>query len=96
MHHKSVLTIGQAIGRPYHLQCACGTAGDFPKEEAAVAFFNRHVSRIGKSETSELSVPGAAQPKPKPPAPPAPPKASEGVPKADSKPTGGDSAKEVK
>ena len=88
MHHKSVLTVGFAIGRPYHLQCACGTAGDFPKEDQAVAFFQRHISRIGTTETSELSVPGAAKAKPSvPPAPlaPAPPAAPEGAAKGGSK-----------
>lgn len=72
MHHKGVLTVGFAIGRPYHLQCACGSAGDFPKEEQAVAWFNAHTSRIGKTETSELFVPGAQQKPAPPPAPPAP------------------------
>lgn len=87
MHHKGVLTIGKATGRPYHIQCACGSAGDFAKEEGAVAWFNAHVARIGKTETSELSVPGAqksvpsaAQQKPTvPPAPPPPPKAPAGA-----------------
>jgi hypothetical protein len=79
MHHKGTLTIGNAAGRPYHLQCVCGTGGDFAKEEAAVNWFSIHTSRIGASETSELYVPGAikktvplAKTPAKPPAPPAP------------------------
>jgi hypothetical protein len=82
VHHKGTLTVGFAIGRPYHIQCACGSAGDFPKEEAAVAWFNQHTSRIGVTETKELFVPGA-QKKAEPPAPPPAPKAPD---KGEAKP----------
>jgi hypothetical protein len=97
MHHKGVLTIGKAIGRPYHIQCACGSAGDFATEAAATAWFNAHIARIGKTETSELVVPGAKKPtsvpsaaQPKPTVPPAslapaPPPAPQGVAKGGSK-----------
>lgn len=85
MHHKATLTVGKFPKKPYHIECACHSAGDFPKEELAVQWFKVHTSRIGKSETSELSVPGAAQPKQNPPAPPPPPKAPEGVAKGGAK-----------
>ena len=82
MHHKGILTVGFAIGRPYHIQCACGSAGDFPKEEAAVAWFNAHTSRIGVTETKELFVPGAVKKtETLAPAKPEPPKAPEGAAK---------------
>ncbi len=86
MHHKAVLTVGKFPKKPYHIECACHSAGDFPKEELAVQWFKVHTSRIGKSETSELFVPGAVQAQPKTaPKPPAPPKAPEGVAKGGAK-----------
>lgn len=70
MHHKATLTApGKVTGKPYHIQCACGSAGDFQYETAARAWFTFHISRIGTTETSELNVPGAQQ---KPLPPPAP------------------------
>ena len=69
MHHKATLTIGTAVGRPYHIQCSCNSAGDFAKEHMAVDWFNRHTSRLGPTETSELHVPGAKKPAAKSPAP---------------------------
>ena len=77
MHHKAVLTVGRFPRKPYHIECACHSAGDFAKESQAVGWFSAHCARIGKTDTWELSVPGAAQPTPKtapspPPPPPAP------------------------
>lgn len=81
MHHKAILTVGTATGKPYHIQCACGSAGDFPKEEGAVNFFTMHKSRLGPTETAELVVPGAAKKAATPPTKPAPPPA----PKVEAK-----------
>jgi hypothetical protein len=90
MHHKAYLVVGTATGKPYHLQCTCGTAGDFKVEAEARAYLNKHFSRIGPTETSELVVPGAekgaaaapqkqaAASKPAPPPAPAAPKGAEG------------------
>jgi len=85
VHHKATLTIGKADNRPYHIQCACGSAGDFNLEAQAVAWINKHFSRIGPSETSELFVPGAKgavaapqKPTPVTPTKPAPPPAPGG------------------
>lgn len=71
MHHKGTLTIGKVTGKPYHIQCSCGSAGDFPKEVKARSWFSAHTARLGVTETWELVVPGAQQ---KPKAPPVPPK----------------------
>ena len=87
MHHKAILKVGNATGKPYNIQCACGSGGDFSKEVEATSWFERHKARLGVVETSELVVPGAkkaATPPAKPaaapakPAPPPAPKAPEG------------------
>lgn len=95
MHHKGTLVVGPFASKPYRLTCTCNTAGDFPKEELAVAFWNRHTQRLGPTETHELSVPGAQKgtAQQKPIQPPAPPLAPAGVVSANAKAAAADPAK---
>jgi hypothetical protein len=62
-HHKTTITIGNALRRPYHVQCSCTSGGDFATEEEAMVFVNLHWSRLGQAETHELDVPGARKKK---------------------------------
>jgi hypothetical protein len=68
---------------PWHIECSCGTAGDFPNEEAARAWMEgRHFGRLTGYFTTELIAGDPSKPQPKtdsttagPPAPPPPPPA---------------------
>jgi hypothetical protein len=75
VHHKAILKVGNATGKPYNIQCSCGSGGDFNKETDATGWWARHKSRLGVVETAELVVPGAKKapaPVAKPAAKPAP------------------------
>ena len=52
MHHKSTLTITNFPTRPYHIKCACGTAGDFRNElEAKNWMTSFHFARLSGIDT---------------------------------------------
>ena len=81
MDHTAVITNNpDRFGQPFHVQCSCNTAGDFPSVQAAsdwVIF--KHFSRLGATDTSSLQsgvpsdLPLHAAPTPaKAPAPPLP------------------------
>lgn len=46
MHHELKISFGEAIGRPFHVQCSCGTAGDFENHEFAVGYVAAHSVRL--------------------------------------------------
>lgn len=46
MHHELRIAFGQAIGRPFHVQCACGTSGDFEDKETARGFAAMHIVHL--------------------------------------------------
>lgn len=65
MLHKATVTTGKLDGRPFHVECACGVAGDFLTEQDAGAWIATvHFRRIGASETSELASQVPAEPEP--------------------------------
>lgn len=57
MDHSTVITNNpDGFGQPIHVQCACGTAGDFSTVEEASAWINvKHFPRLGATETFSLA-----------------------------------------
>ena len=46
MHHVAKITFGKVKNRPYHGECACGTAGDFASNEETRNYLAMHISRL--------------------------------------------------
>jgi hypothetical protein len=46
MHHELKISFGEALDRPFHVQCSCGTAGDFENHELAVGYVAMHTVRL--------------------------------------------------
>lgn len=46
MHHLAKITFGKAENRPYHGECACGTAGDFVSNQDAREYLAMHLTRL--------------------------------------------------
>jgi hypothetical protein len=63
--HSGNVKVGNVIGKPYHAQCSCGTAGDFPLEATAVGFLKAHFQKLGGIAETSLTIG-----EPKKPAPP--------------------------
>lgn len=74
MHHQATLTEeSTAAGRPWHVQCSCGTAGDFRDKESANGYMAAHFARLSGVHTVEF-VDRTAKPESVPPPKPAAPK----------------------
>jgi hypothetical protein len=46
MHHLAKVTFGKVERLPYHAECSCGTAGDFPNNERAREYLAMHLARL--------------------------------------------------
>jgi hypothetical protein len=64
MHHKATLKIRENFIRPYHVECSCGTAGDFATELEAKTWMEhvhfRRLSGISTSEFAPTDIPASA------------------------------------
>ena len=54
MHHRATITESRADGRPFKIQCACGTGGDFGSKEQAQVFMGIHFAALGGINTYEF------------------------------------------
>ena len=63
MHHRAVITDSKADGRPFKIQCACGTGGDFGSKEQAQQFMGTHFAALGGINTYEFAD-SSAKPEP--------------------------------
>jgi hypothetical protein len=78
MDHSAVITNNpDGFAHPFHVQCSCGTAGDFDTEQQASDWMNfRHFPYIGPTETFTLT-PNVPSDLPHPPTPDSAPSTSE-------------------
>jgi hypothetical protein len=56
MHHIMRLLTGPNADQPFRLQCTCATGGDFSDEAQAVAYKDRHFSRLGGIDDGEYLI----------------------------------------
>lgn len=54
MHHLAKIAFGKLTNRPYHAECACGTAGDFGGNEEARLFLGNHLARLQGINSAEF------------------------------------------
>jgi len=53
LHHT--ITVSSRLGvRPFHVQCSCGTAGDFTDKQSANSYASFHAGRLGGINTVEV------------------------------------------
>ncbi len=63
MNHVATITIGNATYRPFHIQCVCGTSGDFGGKQEAIDWMARmHFSSLGGINTAEIQDSTPAEP----------------------------------
>jgi hypothetical protein len=53
MHHIGTITKTSKV-RPFHAQCSCGPAGDFPIVEEAANYLQSHFAKLAGMSTFEL------------------------------------------
>jgi hypothetical protein len=55
-HSAAITTNVDGFAQPVHVQCSCGTAGDFPTVQAASDWMIfRHFNRLGVVDTYSLA-----------------------------------------
>jgi len=54
VHHLAKITFGKFENRPFHGECACGTAGDFSSNGEARNWLAMHLTRLQGINSSDF------------------------------------------